>query len=112
MGWFGGYVLDASSRVPGGYESLVVGTTVTGLSAGKIKPVSGPYANKSAYATLLSLDDGDIRFRIDGGSPGNNSGHFLTSGDALMLTGTQSLNQFRAVQVGETSATLRVTYFY
>jgi hypothetical protein len=112
MGGFGGYVLGTYNRVPGDYEVVDVGTDIVTLSATKIKPQSGSYANKSAFAALLSLETADIRFRLDGGQPSGTDGHYLTSGDSLVLTGTQALKQFQAIRAGSTNGTLRVTYFY
>jgi hypothetical protein len=112
MGWFGGFTLETSDRTPGAYEEVTAGAQVAGLSAAKINPVSGPYAKASARAALISLEGGDVRFRIDGGPPSATSGHYFTSGDNLVLAGTQALKQFQAIRVGDVSGTLRVTYFY
>ena len=112
MGWFGGYVLETYNRVPGDYEVVNVGATVVALSITKIKPQSGPFNKQSAFAALLSLETADIRFRLDGGQPSGTDGHYLTSGDTLLLTGTQALKQFQAIRAGTTNGTLRVTYFY
>ena len=112
MAWFGGEVLQTYNRVPGDYESLTVGTEAVGLSPGKIKPASGSYAGLAARVALLSLEGGDIRFRLDGGAPGANTGHYLTNGDTLVLTETQTLEKFQALRVGEVNGTLQVTYFY
>jgi hypothetical protein len=112
MGWFGGEVLQTQNRVPGEYESLTVGAEAVTLSPDKIKPLSGSYAGLAARAALLSLEAGDIRFRLDGGAPSGVSGHYLASGDTLVLAETQTLEKFQAIRVGEVSATLQVTYFY
>jgi hypothetical protein len=112
MGWFGGFTLETYNRLPGGYEEVTVGAQAAGLSAGKIKPGSGPYAHLSARAALISLENGDVRFRLDGGAPTAGGGHYFTSGDTLVLSGTQALKQFQAIRVGDVSGTLRVTYFY
>jgi hypothetical protein len=112
MAWFGGFTLETYNRIPGEYEVVTVGATVTGLTPTKITPVSGPYARMSARAALVSSENGDLRFRIDGGQPGANDGHYLVSGDTLVLTGTQALQQFQAIRTGDVNATLRVTYFY
>lgn len=112
MGWFGGEVLQTHNRVPGEYESLTVGTEEVRLSPEKIKPPSGPYSGLSARVALLSLEGGDIRFRLDGGAPDANTGHYLTNGDTLVLTETQTLEKFQALRVGEVNSTLQVTYFY
>jgi hypothetical protein len=112
MGWFGGFTLETYNRIPGEYEVLTVGAQVVGLSMEKIKPQTGAYARLSARAALLSLEGGDLRFRIDGGQPSASNGHYFTSGDTLVLTGTQTLQKFLAIRMGEVSGTLRVTYFY
>jgi len=61
---------------------------------------------------MISSEGGDIRCRIDGGQPTASDGHYFTSGDTLVLSGTQGLEQFQAIRAGEANATLRVTYFY
>jgi hypothetical protein len=112
MAWFGGFTLETYNRIPGDYEEVTVGLSVVGFSSTKIMPTTGPYARLSARAALMSSENGDIRFRIDGGLPSASSGHYLTSGDTLVLTGTQAIQQFRAVRSGETDGVLKVTYFY
>jgi hypothetical protein len=113
MGWFGGYVLQTVNKVPGNYEVLTVGTTTVSLSKSKITPSSGSFAGMSAQMALVSLEGGNIRFRVDGQAlPTQTNGHLLTDGDTLVLAGSQALNQFRAVRAGDTNGTLRVTFFY
>jgi hypothetical protein len=112
MAWFGGFTLETYNRIPGDYEEVTVGVSAVGCSQVKIKPTTGPYARLSARAALVSLENGDIRFRIDGGLPSASLGHYLTSGDTLVLTGTQAIQQFRGIRCGDTSGVLKVTYFY
>jgi hypothetical protein len=112
MAWFGGFTLETYNRIPGDYEVVTAGASPVGLSADKIKPATGPYARLSARAAMISLEDGDVRFRIDGGQPGASDGHYLVSGDTLVVSGTQALQQFKGIRVGAASGTLRVTYFY
>jgi hypothetical protein len=112
MAWFGGFTIETYNRIPGDYEEISVGSSVAELSPAKIMPTTGPYARMAARAALLSSENGDIRFRIDGGAPSASSGHYLTSGDTLVLTGTQALQQFRAIRSGDADAILQVTYFY
>jgi hypothetical protein len=112
MAWFGGFTIETYNRIPGEYEEVTVGVSAVGFSADKIQPVTGPYARLSARATLISLENGDIRFRIDSGLPTVSSGHYLTSGDTLVLTGTQAIQQFLAIRSGDTDGELKVTYFY
>ena len=113
MGWFGGYVLQTDNSVPGNFEMLTVGDASAYFTRGKISPTSGPYAGMSAQAVLVSLEGGDIRFRVDGiGPPTTTHGHIMTSGDTLLITGTQAISQFRGVRLATTNGTLQVTYFY
>ncbi|MCX5891604.1 MAG: hypothetical protein NTW80_01270 [Deltaproteobacteria bacterium] len=91
---------------------MTVGATVMGLSRSKINPDTGPYARMAARAAMISSESADLRFRIDGGQPSAGDGHYLVSGDTLVLSGTQALQQLQAIRTGDVSATLRVTYFY
>jgi len=112
MGWFGGFTIETYNRIPGDYEEVTVGASVVALSSAKIMPTTGAYARMAARAVLLSSENGDIRFRIDGGLPTASAGHYLTSGDTLVLTGTQAIQQFRAIRCGDMNAIVRVTFFY
>ncbi len=112
MAWFGGFTLETYNRIPGDYEVVAVGTAAVSLSLSKIKPSCGAYARMSARAAMISSENGDLRFRIDGGQPSASEGHFLVNGDTLVLSGTQALQQFLASKAGEADCTLRVTYFY
>jgi hypothetical protein len=113
MGWFGGFVLKTDGSEPGNFELLTVGTTPVAFSGSKINPTSGSYAGMSAKAVLVSAEGGDIRFRVDGtGSPSSTSGHVMTSGDVLLISGTQAIVQFRAIRLGTSNVTMQVTYFY
>jgi hypothetical protein len=113
MSWFGGIVIQTDNSVPGNFEELIVSDSSTWFQRGRIKPLSGPYANMSAQAGLVSLEGGDIRFRIDGLSPPTSTtGHYMSSGDTFLLIGTQALLQFRAIRVGEEDGIITVTYFF
>jgi hypothetical protein len=112
MAWFGGFTIETYNRIPGDYEEVTAGVSVVGFSTAKIKPTTGPYARMSARAALVSSENGDIRFRIDGGQPSASLGHYFTNGDTLVLTGTQAIQQFRAIRCGDTNGVLKVTYFY
>jgi hypothetical protein len=113
MSWFGGIVIKTENSVPGNFEELIVTDSSTWFQRGRIKPTSGDYAGMSAKAGLISLEGGDIRFRMDGlGPPTSTSGHYMTSGDTFLLIGTQALLQFRAIRAGETDGMVTVTYFF
>ncbi len=113
MSWFGGIVIKTENSVPGNFEELIVTDSSTWFQRGRIKPTSGDYAGMSAKAGLVSLEGGDIRFRMDGlGPPTSTSGHYMTSGDTFLLISTQALLQFRAIRAGEDDGIITVTYFF
>jgi hypothetical protein len=113
MSWFGGLVIQTNNSVPGNYEVLTVSDTSTYFARGKIKPTSGTYNGMTAQAALLSLEGGNIRFRLDGLSPPtSSSGHSMVSGDSFLLIGAQAVNQFRAIRSGDTDGILTATYFF
>ena len=112
MSWFGGFTLETYNRIPGDYEVLTVGTAVMGMSLSKVKPTTGPYARMMARAVMISSENGDLRFRLDGGQPTASNGHYLVGGDSLVISGYQAMQKFQAIRTGDTDSTLRVTYFY
>ena len=118
MTWFSndtngeGRIFGFSERVPGDVESLEVGDSVVALSPAKLSPLSGTFANIKARAAQVTLEDGDIRFRLDGGDPTGTEGHQFLVGTSLSIVGTQTLRQFRAIRSGTTNGTLRITFFY
>jgi hypothetical protein len=113
MGWFGGLVIQTNNSVPGNFEALTVSDSSTYFTRGKIKPTTGTYAGMTAQAALLSLEGGDIRFRLDGISPPTSTtGHAMVSGDTFLLIGAQAVNQFRAIRSGDTDGVLTATYFF
>jgi|UniRef100_A0A7C3Z1Z6 hypothetical protein len=113
MSWFGGIAIQTNSSVPGNFEVLTVSDSSTYFARGKIKPTTGTYAGMTAQAALLSLEGGDIRFRIDGVSPPTpTTGHSMVSGDTFLLIGAQAVNQFRAIRSGDQNGILTATYFF
>lgn len=113
MSWFGGIAIQTNDSVPGNFEVLTVADSSTYFARGKIKPTSGPYAGMTAQAALVSLEGGDIRFRLDGlAPPTSTSGHYLSSGDTFLIIGAQAVSQLRVIRAGEENGVLTATYFF
>ncbi len=95
------------------YETVTVSSSVVGLTAGKIQPTSG----RAALGAALTVEGGNIRYRLDGGNPvAGSAGHLgydasVAPGQAIWLYGTENLRNFRAVREGASDAALRVTYY-
>lgn len=65
-----------------------------------------------AREATISVEDQPIRFRIDGGNPDQDTGHYIPAGTFFTITNATSLINFKAVAVGSTvTAVLQVTYF-
>jgi hypothetical protein len=115
MGWFidgNNACWETIDRNPGDYESITVTDVATGLSSLKVRPMAGNYANCKARGALLSLEDADLRVRLDGGLPTSMDGHYLSQGAVITVLGTQALDQLRVIKAGTGDGKLRVTYFY
>jgi len=113
MSWFGGLVMQTNESVPGNFEVLNVSDSSMSFARGRIKPTTGTYAGMTAQEALLSLEGGDIRFRLDElNPPTSTTGHLMVSGDSFLLIDDQAVNQFRAVRAGDTDGILTPTYFF
>ena len=87
------------------YESVTVSTTAVGLTASKFNA----YAAYEVKA-FMTLENAQIRWRIDGTAPTSTEGHLLEAGQNLTIEGYKNLSQFRAIRTGTTDGVLKVTY--
>jgi hypothetical protein len=65
---------------------------------------------QQAKLCLITVEDANIRFRIDGTAPTTAVGHLIAPGSALEL---QSITQIKNIKMiaATTDATIQVTYF-
>jgi hypothetical protein len=84
------------------YEDLIVSDEVVGFTAGTV--------GKNRDRAFITVEDGEIRYRVDGGDPGADSGHLLEPGDTLILDNQVQLQRVRFLAQGEIPATLRCSY--
>lgn len=89
--------------VPGGFEKIVI-DQVKGFTYGE-------YKGRPPRAAMISLEDGDGVFRIDGGDLQGEGGHMLMATDLRIIIGLTALNNFR-VDLVAGEPVLQVTYFY
>lgn len=90
-----------NSKEAVGYESISIGSSAIGLTA-------GTYGN--AIEGFLTLEDAQIRIRWDGTNPTAGEGHVMDVGDVLRLRSNEDLGNFRAIQSGSGSGVLKATY--
>jgi hypothetical protein len=87
------------------YDTNTVSNTVVPLSTDNER---GIFAIKKA---IITVEDAELRFRVDGGNPDADTGHKLYPGDICVLEGEEIPN-FRAIRAGTADATLRISLTY
>lgn len=108
----GGYLAD---RIDGyesaAFESVTVSTVAVGLT-------SATYSLRSANTkrglkqAVISVENADIRYRMDGTSPTAAIGHIGYKDSFITLSGAADIQKFEAIRKDGTNAVLRVTYRY
>ena len=94
-------VLD---KVPMGYEKLTITT-------GAVSMLDETLRN-NAGAIFITVEDNNIRYRIDGGDPDATNGHLIVSGtyQNLWLFAQASVRSLRMIAIGG-NAVVIVTYY-
>lgn len=89
---------------PYAYEKISVTT-------GAVSRLDSTYRIE-AGAVFITVEDNNIRYRIDGGDPDSNDGHLVVSSayQNIWMNDLFSIREFRAIGSGGT-ATLIVTYY-
>lgn len=82
------------------FDTLTISSTASGLTTQKIRN------NDQAFITV---ETGQIRFRMDGQAPTTTNGHILNPGDSITLNNKEQLTQFQAITTGS-NATIQVSY--
>ena len=90
------------------YEEIVVEDTAKGLTGSYFDNALSLHM-RDVRRIYLTVEEGALRFRVDGGEPGSSVGHELNEGDALDMDGTEG-RRFRVIRSGTVSGKLRVTY--
>ena len=89
---------------PVAYSRLVVTTSsVSQLSTDQIA---------TAGAVFITVEDNNIRYRIDGGTPSFNYGHLVVASayQNIWLNDPASIKRFSAIAIGG-NAILQITYY-
>ncbi len=83
-----------------GYEKLTVDNTVKSLTV-----------PTDADRALMVLEDGKIRFRMDGTAPTASEGLPFAINDSYTVMGEFNLANFKAIRTDAASGTLYILYF-
>jgi hypothetical protein len=89
-----------------GFEALTVADSVKTLTSSVYAP-SGNIASRA----LISAENGDFRYKVDGNSPSATEGHLVAAGDIIELGDAVLIQNFKAIRTGTISGKISVTYF-
>ncbi|MFA5143991.1 MAG: hypothetical protein WC522_07510 [Candidatus Omnitrophota bacterium] len=89
-----------------GFEEVTVDDTVKVLTASIYAPAQGRQASRA----MITVEGGNIRYRVDGGNPTSASGHLATEGDIFALESIYEIKNFKATRVSTASGKLVVSY--
>ena len=81
--------------------------TIPNTAGGTILTSATYATNTKAYITV---ENNNIRFRIDGGIPTATLGHLAVMGGLIELNSNSDIVNFKGIAVSETSAVLNCTY--
>jgi hypothetical protein len=88
------------------YESIAVSTTIVSLTASKYTDTDGDMAKRC----VIKVENGQLRYRMDGENPTTTEGMLLNPMDILVILGTQNIENFRAIRKTSTDSKIFVQY--
>lgn len=91
-------------------ETLTVSSSVVTLTADNYNPAPGVLTG--AVQALITVEDGAIRFSVDGvdPDPATKVGHPVASGGQMVIEGQANIASLKMI-AESTDATVNVTYF-
>lgn len=87
---------------PSAYEAITVSTVAIGFTAALIRG--------SVVGAFVTLETGQVRFRMDGVDPSSTTGHLLEIGQSLTLKSRAAVEKIKFIKTGDISGALKVTY--
>jgi hypothetical protein len=107
----------ANAQSAGGYETITPGNTVTGFTAAKINPTSGPYAGMRAIKAQCIVKTNTINWTVDGSTPtqtgGSDAAMFSIANVVIEVYGYKDISRFKAIDgTSGAAGTLHCTYFF
>lgn len=89
------------------HEKITVADTAIGFTAATYGVANKDSTRLTAFVTV---EGAYMRYRYDGSNPTTLLGHLSSRGDSFKIEGSQNLKRFRAIAIGDNSASLFVTY--
>ena len=99
--------MGISGRAGFAHESITVSNSSVGLTAATYSPGTQVLPTRGA---IITVEDQNIRFRIDGSAPTTTVGHLAKNDDTITLGSIDDVVSFRAIRQGGVDATIKVSY--
>jgi hypothetical protein len=80
------------------FTLAVGGTTAVGLESASPALIGGYMSGRTVYHMIVSVDDGDVRWRADGADPTPTVGHAISDGGSLSLTGANWKSVIKSIK--------------
>lgn len=91
------------------YEQLVV-DGVTQLTEATFTTTTKDGDVQVAKRAIITVENAQLRYRMDGGNPTTTLGHLLNPQDILVIIGNQNMLNFRAIKTGSTNSEINGSY--
>jgi ribose 5-phosphate isomerase len=95
--------METKSKIygrPVDFDKITVDDSATTLSAAKIRK-----------AVFITVEDADIRYRIDGSDATATDGHVIKDGGSLYIAEIYSMQNLSMIRAGGSDAIIQVTYY-
>ena len=106
---------DLKYLYPGGHEELTPGNTATGITTTVRHPAdgSGKFFSQTAITALITVEDNDMRFTVDGTTPTASIGHLMSAGQSYVVENEEGVLNFKCIDaVSGANTSVRVTVFF
>ncbi len=99
-------IVDTEKYDPYASERLVVSSVAVGPTAAKLVAAN----NDACAMVMVTIEDADVRYWIDGSNPTASAGHRLFVGDIREFVGPAA-SRLKFIRVGSTDGVVQITYF-
>ena len=90
-----------------GHETLTITDTAQGFTTSKLAPAAGGHATMA----LVSVEDKDISYTLDGTTATATVGHEVGEDNSFVVEGNDNIVAFSIIRAEGTNAKAKVTYF-
>lgn len=106
---------DKNNMIAGLYETfafevITIATLAKGLTEDTFTTKTADEDPQVALRAILTIENAQLRYRMDGENPTSSVGHILNVMDTLTIIGNQNMLNFRAIRTGTNNSKISVSY--